>query len=529
MTTAFHWNSYRYFPYERRLATLEVASLSGNTPRSVNASLEVDGEVPRNVARRFTYFREVVSGQSSVVPDQARFELSAPNGRMPAASSRARASKQMTRYSAHGLHEYRGKFNPQIVRAACNILRLGKEALLLDPFCGSGTTILEACHMGFDAVGLDLHRLAAEIANAKIAVYRSTRQRLRDATAALMNELTPFCDLIGNADKLSTAIDARLSASVADLLPNTTYLREWFPELVLKQLALMIKVITEQVPGALAPVFRIVLSDIVRSVSWQEPADLRIRRRREPAENYPALPLFVESVRKKIDAVLSSPKAPRKGSRQIAFCVDTREAEAVKSALVGFGGPRKADAVVSSPPYATALPYVDTHRLSLCLLGLLDADSIRAAEKSLIGNREINRGERRLLEARIANNSGGLPPACHRFCLDLQSHAAHRDNGFRRRNTPSLLYKYLEDMMAAFRSIRPVLKDQAPVALVVGPNRCSLGGREFVIETPELLRETAEAVGYSCRDTIPLDTYHRYDLHQQNSIRKEVLLILQRE
>ena len=50
---------------------------------------------------------------------------------------------------------------------------------------------------------------------------------------------------------------------------------------------------------------------------------------------------------------------------------------------------RKFDALVTSPPYANALPYIDTDRLSLRAFGLLGDDGQRGAERRLIGNREI--------------------------------------------------------------------------------------------------------------------------------------------
>lgn len=54
-----------------------------------------------------------------------------------------RAVKQHTRYSTHGIHEYKGKFNPQIVHAIANIFGVQRGHKVLDPFDGSGTTIIK--------------------------------------------------------------------------------------------------------------------------------------------------------------------------------------------------------------------------------------------------------------------------------------------------------------------------------------------------------------------------------------------------
>src|SRR5262245_11279186 len=176
------WHDYRYFPYERMLAEREARQLFGVEPEKVDGGLLVDSR--RAVGDRLTYVKAVQNGESMVVPDQANLEASG-NGSAwgPVPSLR----RQSTRYSAHGLHEYRGKFNPQVVRAIGNLLGLEPGDRVLDPFCGSGTTLLEAAHIGWNAVGVDLNPLGVLIANAKLAAFNAspaTLSREADALAA---------------------------------------------------------------------------------------------------------------------------------------------------------------------------------------------------------------------------------------------------------------------------------------------------------------------------------------------------------
>lgn len=529
MTTTLHWNSYHYMPYERRLAALEVTRLLKTIPTPTDAGFMVNCQVDGSTARRFTYFAQVCTSGKCVIPDQARLEASLPRkGKINGNDAIPRALRQATRYSAHGLHEYRGKFNPQVVRAALNILDLHTDSLILDPFGGSGTVLLEAAHIGCDAFGTDLHRLAVEIANAKVTAYHWPRGELQAVADRLTKTLDQFIERPDEKDTLRDRLAHFLKSPLEDLLPNVPYLREWFPELVLRQLALILKSIDEQVPAGLRPVFRVIVSDIVRDVSWQEPADLRIRRRQDPAENYPALTLFRESMRKKI-ATICAPPAPTESDRkQVAVAADTRDEAKYKAQFRKAWGNRLADVVISSPPYATALPYIDIHRLSLCLLGLISNSEIRDAERSLIGNREVSDRERRSMEDELRKNLAELPRGCIDLCRQLLDAAARPGNGFRRRNTPSLLYKYLLDMKLAMKSVAGVMKKDAPLVFVVGPNRCSLGGKDFVIDTPSLLMEIGQAVGFRFEESLPLDAYQRYDLHQQNSIREETMFILRR-
>src|SRR5579863_4569999 len=148
MTWQLLWHDYRNFAYERMLARREAEKIFGTTSQTNNEGLVVDvrDAVPSD-ANRLTYFKAVKNGTALLVPDQARLEASSnANGESwdPEREPIPRLRRQSTRYSAHGLHEYRGKFNPQVVRAIGNLLGLSDEAWVLDPFCGSGTTLLEA-------------------------------------------------------------------------------------------------------------------------------------------------------------------------------------------------------------------------------------------------------------------------------------------------------------------------------------------------------------------------------------------------
>ena len=64
--------------------------------------------------------------------------------------------------------------------------------------------------------------------------------------------------------------------------------------------------------------------------------------------------------------------------------------------------------------------------------------------------------------------------------------------------------------------------------MVVGPNRTTLSGEPLTIDTPHLLVDVAQAVGWRIQEVIALDAYQRFDLHQENSITSEKLILLRR-
>ncbi len=66
----------------------------------------------------------------------------------------------------HWFYRYPGRFSPQLAKAAIDHFS-GPGQLVLDPFCGGGTTAVEAIAMGRSAVGLDISELAIFLARLK--------------------------------------------------------------------------------------------------------------------------------------------------------------------------------------------------------------------------------------------------------------------------------------------------------------------------------------------------------------------------
>src|SRR3954451_10563392 len=66
----------------------------------------------------------------------------------------------------HRLHPYLGKFVPQLVEALLErYVRPGGR--VLDPFAGSGTTLVQALESGYDAVGVDIAAFNALLISVK--------------------------------------------------------------------------------------------------------------------------------------------------------------------------------------------------------------------------------------------------------------------------------------------------------------------------------------------------------------------------
>ena len=95
----------------------------------------------------------------------------------------------------HRLHPYKGKFIPQLVEYFLDAhtdnfkrdVYFQPDDIVLDPFCGSGTTLVQANELGMHAVGIDVSAFNAFISNAKVTPYNLTRlyEESQKITAAL--------------------------------------------------------------------------------------------------------------------------------------------------------------------------------------------------------------------------------------------------------------------------------------------------------------------------------------------------------
>lgn len=493
-TVSLRWPPYRLFPYERSFALTEAKCLL-EPSRISERDDTVEVETRRaDAARRLTYFQTFQREVGIPEPTTQHLIESETSGG---------TRRQSTRYSVHGLHEYKGKFNPQVARALLNSAGLPKGAAVLDPFCGSGTTLVECAHAGFRGVGTDVNPLAAMVANAKV-------QALSTDPAGLVSEAE---------DAVRAA--RRRSSSPPSNGARGKYLHRWFEPAMLGRLEALRAQIQRR-DASTIEILLAVASNLLREFSLQEPADLRIRRRISSASDRDPYDVFLEQTRSLAAnvAVVQRHIGPLLPA-VVAHQSDTRSfAAGVERSLRG-----RFHAAITSPPYAMALPYIDTQRLSLVWLGLVDPCTLPSLQAALIGSREFNGPPRGAWEQKLAGNRERLPAPLASLCRKLLATIGPGD-GFRRQAVPALLYRYLVGMRDSFVAIRSLLRPGAPFFLIVGHNHTVLAGRRFEIDNPALLAQLGETTGFEPERREVLQTYQRYGLHQRNAIGREELLTL---
>ena len=192
--------NYRMLPSDNRIMTPYQASkwASDRTGRKVT---------PSNIAYLVNYGRIPKVDGDSLMVDVADLEryYRAVDGRREEAYKRSLGDDLNWRLSfeqfkeaettkhVHRLHPYKGKFIPQLVEyfLDSHTDEFKKEAcfvqgdIVLDPFCGSGTTLVQANELGMHAVGVDVSLFNSMISNLKLS--RIAPERLATATMIVDN------------------------------------------------------------------------------------------------------------------------------------------------------------------------------------------------------------------------------------------------------------------------------------------------------------------------------------------------------
>jgi len=488
---------YKLWPYEVKLREREGAL----TAREETVKLSTK-DLPRARTMVFSHQIRFPSGFS-----EPTWQAILENGM--AANP---AARKEPKYVTHGLHPYKGKFYPQLAKALINVANPPHGARILDPFCGSGTTLLEGYLNGFSTFGCDVHPLAAKIATAK--------------TAILDEEPDIFTEVVSGIIERLDAAPAIFPMELDQFNPDSSEeIGNWFAPKIAQKLNWLLKAIRAGSEGPSRDFLEVVVSSIVREISNQEPTDLRIRYRKELLEDADVLGLFRSQLETQFARVEKFWKvrgyAPNPFYRSTALCGDNRKAETFTQLGIA---PNSIDLVLTSPPYAMALPYIDTDRLSLLTLFGLGGSERRPLENALIGSREITARARKQLEIEFSAD-GTLPETCLKFVRGLSSKLAKSTGaGFRRQNMPALMHRFLTDMNSVYARLHEVCRTGADVFVVIGDSRMTIDDKELRIPTTDFLEEIGRANGFEPVERIDISVTTENLVHIKNAITENAVL-----
>jgi len=285
----------------------------------------------------------------------------------------------------HGLHPYLGKFIPQLVEALLGrYVRPGGR--VLDPFAGSGTTLVQALESGYDAVGVDIAAFNCLLMRVKTAHYDLflLEKELRDALSRR----------------------GRSSASASE------FMREWYAPRAVAELLHFRGLVSDYEH---ADVLRVILARAARSARLTTHFDLDFPReaQREPywCHKHRRICRPVEEADKFLGRYLLDTLDRLKAFQRVRHRRRSAQVVHGDAREVGLGGPY--DAILTSPPYPGLIDYHEQHRYAYELLGLDDrrerelGAAARGTSRAAV--EEYVRGMSEVLRKRVGSLAPGAP------------------------------------------------------------------------------------------------------------------------
>ena len=283
-----------------------------------------------------------------------------------------------TKQYTHCFHIYPAMMIPQIAREL--IERYGKDGgLLFDPYCGTGTSLVEARIAGMNALGTDLNPTARMISLAKTRDYNVKN---------LSKSINQYINSV--AERISDIFD--YSNFEEPEFVTWKRLEDWYPKRTIGEISLALKEIEGINYKTARSFLRVTLSECLRLVSYQRNGEFKQYRIEEEQRADFYVPLF--------------PKLKERIERNLAGVIEFSDVcdKETKASVKGFntvltagrthfpGSCPSVDLVVTSPPYGdsgTTVAYAQFSWFSNIWLGL-DHRSSSSLDSDLMGGRKTS-------------------------------------------------------------------------------------------------------------------------------------------
>ena len=394
----------------------------------------------------------------------------------------------------HDWYRFVLAFPPHLVRAYLDDFGMLPGQTLFDPFCGTGTTLVEGKKFGCNVLGFEANPMAHLAASVK------TRW---DVDPVSLLHSAEVC-----AARARKMIAAARSLRTLPTEADALLLKNSICPVPLHKALILAEAIDEDMEGSARQAAQVSLaSTLVQSASnLHFGPEVGVRGRKLDADVVGA---WLDRVRAIAADLVEVGIQDAHGIATI-FRHDARE---LRSEVT----PQSIDAVFTSPPYPNEKDYTRTTRLETVVLGFIaDKQEMRALKRQLVrsNTRGVYKGDSD--EQWVAGNER-IETICHE--IEARRVSLGKTSGFERMYH-RVTRLYFGGMVRQLASLRPVLKPGAMLGYVVGDQASYL---QVMIRTGEILAELAEGLGYEvCR----LDLFReRFATATRMQIREEVLVL----
>ncbi|HVA25425.1 MAG TPA: DNA methyltransferase [Chloroflexota bacterium] len=406
----------------------------------------------------------------------------------------------------HDWYRFVLSFPPHLVRQYLGIFGIGPGQTVLDPFCGTGTVLVESKKLGINSIGVEASPMAHFASTVKtdwdadagglVSYARSVAALASDALRADGTYGRDSFDLV------SPAQFKTLSDEQSQLL-----LTESISPLPLHKTLALLEAISSLGACCYEPYAKLALAKaLVSSIgNLQFGPEVGVGPRKLDAPVVDCWLNAVEGMARDLSGVEEYEHA-----RALPHLGDARE-------VVGSLAPESVDAVITSPPYPNEKDYTRATRLESVLLGFIrNKDELRAVKRGLL--RSNTRG---VYKADDDDQWVSQHPEIQRIADEIEARriALGKTSGFERMYA-RVTRLYFGGIAKHLAELRTALRPGAQLAYVVGDQASYL---RVMIRTGQLIAEIAESLGY---ELVGIDLFRtRLATATREQLREEVVVL----
>lgn len=243
----------------------------------------------------------------------------------------------------HYIHPYPAKFIADIPNKLIEILGVPKDTVVLDPFCGSGTTLVEAQRKGIPSVGVDLNPIACLSSRVK--------------TSNIPDDFMHYAN---------TCVDNARRRNITEKR-NIKNVDHWFKEEIQESIQSILEEINMVQDENTNNALRLCMSSIIVRISNQD-SDTRYAAVEKNVNREDVYKLF-------IDACKNLDKLKKEEFNDTEVKIINKNVLKVTKEDIG----KKVGLVITSPPYPNAYEYWLYHKYRMWWLGY-DAEAVKKEE-----------------------------------------------------------------------------------------------------------------------------------------------------
>ena len=366
----------------------------------------------------------------------------------------------------HNYFKYPCKFIPEIPRWAIrSFINPNDEARILDPFAGSGTTLLEASLAGISSMGTEIDDVAKLIIKVKTTKLNNNQiNQVLEVTNELVNRL-----------------ERKKYNNTEVILPEINNLNHWFSKESLYDLGHIYYSICQIDDNDVSDFLRICMASIVKRVSNADDISPKPYVSNKIIKNPPPVAkTYSDIVCRYID-----------GMKELSG-IDLAPVVVAGNATNIEATDNEFDLAITSPPYINAFDYVRTLRLENLWLNTSTESELREKKKEYFGTESIKKKDE-LKSLEILEDSS-LLKKYYSSILEVDEKRA------------LVVKRFFEDMKKNLKEVYRTLKPGARYIIVIGNSSI----RKIDVESWKVLRDIALVVGFNYQTHIGYEIQNPY-------------------